>query len=71
MIIYNLHIERTAPLPAEANAPLIVNSNTVLSLTGTPQLLKPVARWRKQIAQILRIVQIEQLAPCCFLDFMR
>jgi len=62
MIVDDFNIESAAVLPAKANAPLFVHANTVLALPVTRQFFKSIAWWGKQVAQVLCIVQIEQLA---------
>lgn len=41
--IFNVSID-----PSKANAPLLVNANTVLSSTISLQRLQPIARWHPQ-----------------------
>lgn len=44
MIVHDFHFKRIRVGPAEADAPLIVDSNAVLSFAVTPQSLETVAR---------------------------
>ena len=71
MIIHNLHICRLTLLPLEAESVLIVDTDTVLTLTISMQCLKPVASWRGQIAQIVCIVEVDKFASSRFLDDRR
>jgi len=45
VVVNDLYLQRIAFLPDEADPPLIVDSNAVLSRSVAPQFLKPV-RWR-------------------------
>ena len=59
MVVDDFDIERLATLPAKADAPLIVDTDTVLPRTIAAELFKPIARWGEQIAQVLCVVQIK------------
>ena len=50
MVVNNLYVDRTGRIlrPFEADAPLIVDSNAVLSASVTLQLLKSVRWWNPQ-----------------------
>lgn len=45
VIVHNFHFVRVAPMPAETNAPLVVDANAVLALSPAAQSLKSVAWW--------------------------
>jgi hypothetical protein len=45
----------------EADAPLVVDSDAVLSLAITVQLLETVARWDSQIVDVLGGVEDQEL----------
>jgi hypothetical protein len=48
-------------VPAEANPPLVINTDAVLSLTVAFQCFQSVA-WRQlQVAQLARAVQLREL----------
>ena len=49
-------------LPAEANAPLVVDPDAVLPGTVTHELLKTVARWHAEVREVHGGVQLAQLA---------
>ena len=50
MVIHNLDVESVGFLPAEANAPLVVDSDRMLPLSGAFERLQPIAG---QAAEIL------------------
>ena len=54
MIVNDLHIESVTVLPAEAQPPLIVDANTVLTDTIATQRLEPVSRRIAQFVKSLR-----------------
>ena len=57
MIVDDLYILGSRCGPAKAQAPLIVNTNAVLTLSVALQGLKPIAGWRSQ-----------EIQRCCCLD---
>jgi hypothetical protein len=62
VIVNNLGVVYTVLLPFEANAPLIIDANAVLSSSLAFQCFKSI-RWRNtQIGQCYRPVQHDQLA---------
>ncbi len=68
MTIHNLNIPCVAILPPEADTPLIVDPDAVLSLSVALEGLKAVTRRLRQILQSPGTVEIEQLAPCLTFD---
>jgi len=57
MVVYDLDVERVTLVPTEADAPLLVDPNAVLSCAVTPQGLQPIP-WRDpQLGQIHGRVQ--------------
>jgi len=62
MIIDDLDVTRAAVGPDEADAPLVVDPNAVLTRSSAPQRFQPVPRRGRQIAQNLGVVQLPQLA---------
>ena len=62
MVIHNLDVLSIACFPVKANAPLIVNANTVLSRTIPRQLLQPVGGRRSQILQSHRAIEHAEFA---------
>ena len=57
VVVHNLHIARPVVGPAEADAPLCVDPNAVLTAAVAPQYLKPIARQGGEIPQRLCVVQ--------------
>jgi hypothetical protein len=64
MIIDDLDAFRRAFVPDEADSPLIVDPDTMLTLPVAAERLKPVAWNRRHVFQLLGIVQHPQLPPC-------
>ena len=62
MVVNNLNPFWTSVAPLEADTPLIIDSDTVLSRTITAQTLKPIARRNPKILQTTRGVNLPQLA---------
>lgn len=63
MVIDNFDLLRVPVVPDKAYAPLVVDADAMLSGAAPDQRLKPVARWRSEILQLGRGIQIPQLAP--------
>ena len=53
---------RPVVLPTEADAPLRVDPNAVLTGAVAPQCFQPIARQRGKVAERLRAVQQDQTA---------
>jgi hypothetical protein len=49
MIIHDLDLVSVPPLPLKTDTPLVVDTNTILSLTLPGESLKTIARWNTQI----------------------
>ena len=62
MVVNDLNPFWTSVAPPEADTPLIIDSDTVLSCSITAQMLKPVARRNPKILQTTRGVNLPQLA---------
>jgi len=64
VVIDNLNVIGVATFPPEQNAPLIVDSDRVV--TGKPSFLwlQPVPGWSSQIHEFGGIMQVQQLASC-------
>jgi hypothetical protein len=60
MIVHNLHVVGVSASPHKANAPLIVDSDAVLSRAAPFERFKPIAGKRSQINQSFRCVQHQQ-----------
>jgi hypothetical protein len=53
MIVDELNVVGVAILPAEADAPLVVDADTMLASTITLELFKPVAWWHTEVSELL------------------
>lgn len=62
MVVNDLNPFWTSVAPLEADTPLIIDSDTVLSRTITAQTLESVARRNPQVFQTTRSVNLAQLA---------
>src|SRR5208337_1475199 len=62
MLVHDLDAIRPSFRPDEADAPLVVDPDTVLPRTIASQYLQAVARRSCQVAQCLGVVQLPQLA---------
>lgn len=71
MVVHNFHFEGVFALPAEAEAPLIVDADAVLASPVTFQCFQPVAGRSAQIVQAPRLVQQHQFPPRHLLDLRR
>ena len=66
MIIHNFYIFSTCLRPPKADAPLIIDADTVLTGPVAFQCLKPVSGWNPQIIQTRGDFQLPQLAASNF-----
>ena len=71
MIIDDLHLVSVTLSPLETDAPLIVDSDAVLTLTVTVQFLQAIAGRDAQVLQRLRVVQHYELATRGVLDALK
>ena len=71
MIIYNFHVVCSAILPRKADAPLVVDTNTVLIAATTAQWLQAVGRRNAQIRQIRSGMEHQQFAQRHALNIVR
>ena len=51
MIINYFYVKRVTVFPTETNAPLVVDSNAVLSFTASLEALQPIGRRNPEIGQ--------------------
>jgi len=63
MIVRHLDIVGVAFLPTEADAPLVIDANTMLAKAIARQSFQPIGRWNPQIIQALSDIELYQLAP--------
>jgi len=62
MIVRDLHFVCITILPVKTYAILFVDANTVLADTISPQPLKLIARWYREICKIASTVKLVKLA---------
>lgn len=68
MVICDFYIECVSFLPPEADSPLIVNPDAVLTLAVAAQFLQMIAAVERQNSEITRSMQHLQLSPCLSLN---
>ena len=71
MVVHYFYLVSVCTYPAEANPPLVIDTDTVLSFTVGLQGLQMVALRSAQIAQMPSLVQKQQFTPCDPLDLCR
>jgi len=71
MVIHNFHIQRIFALPAETNAPLVVDVDAVLAFAVVFQGFQVVAVRLAQVIQTPRLMQQQQFAPRRALNLVR
>jgi hypothetical protein len=57
MIVGDLNVDGFAIVPSEADAPLVVDPDTVLPFPVSTKLLKSVRRWNTKIVQVFRTME--------------
>jgi hypothetical protein len=62
VVVGDLDVCRACGGPGEADAPLVVDADAVLSSAATVQLLETVARWDSQIVDVLSGVEDQEFA---------
>jgi len=62
VIVHNLNVVRVTTFPPKTDTPLIVDSDAMLPLTITDELLKLVRRWDTQIVYRTGSVQQQEFA---------
>ena len=70
MIVHDRHLVRAFVGPPKDNAPLIVDSNTVLPVSTSRQGLEAVSRRDPQIIQVGGVVENHQFSLCPPLDVL-
>ena len=71
MVVYDLDVVGVPARPAEADSPLVVDSDAVLTAASAFQAFQAVRRWDPQVGQITSIVQHSQLPSCYRLNIRR
>jgi hypothetical protein len=62
MVIHDFDALGTVVAPYEADAPLVIDPDAVLAGALATQQFQPIAGWRRQVAQLLSLVKLQQLA---------
>jgi hypothetical protein len=62
MVIDDFDVFGAAVRPSEADSPLVVDANAVLSLPVSPQGLQPVSRRNPQIAEAAGNLELAELS---------
>lgn len=62
MVIDDFDIGRIAVLPAETDSPLIIDSNTVLTVPISSEFFQSISRWDPQISKCIRRIQDQKLS---------
>lgn len=70
MVVDDLHVPRIFVLSAEANPPLVINTDAVLALAVPLQGFKAVAAGHSQVIQAPCLMHEQQLPPCCSLNLL-
>jgi hypothetical protein len=70
VIIYDLNIPCMTGFPLKADSPLVVDPDTVLTLSIPFELLQSVGRWGAKISDLTGIMNHFELPPRTALDVM-
>jgi hypothetical protein len=70
VIVYDLDIKRIAAAPVEADSPLLIDPDAVLSVALAVKFFEPIA-WTRQVAQFLGSAKDPQLTQRHALNVMR
>jgi hypothetical protein len=71
MVVADFHIVGVLSLPAEADAPLVVDTDRVLSRSVSSKRLQTITGWHSKIVQRARSVQLHELPQGDTLDLGR
>jgi hypothetical protein len=71
VVVDDFHVPCRAFAPFEANPPLIVDADTLLSAPVTVQSFEAIARRQAQIVELYSGVDGEKLAPHAILNLIR
>jgi len=67
VVVCYLYVEGFAPGPSEADSPLLIDPNAVLTCPVSFQALQPISRWHSQVIYAFSCIQQEQLPVCAAL----
>lgn len=68
MIVDDLDIMHIFSIPTKTNAPLVVDSDAMLSLTISRQCFQPISRKDPQVAQFTDLIELNELSVCDAFD---
>ena len=71
MIVGDFHVVSMRRFPSEANSPLVIDPDAMLTSAPAFEGFKAIAGGSEQILQIIGFVQINHFAPSCLLDIRR
>jgi hypothetical protein len=71
VIVDDLDVVGVAVLPAEADSPLVIDANAVLSGAVPLELFQAIARWNPKVVELLRGVHSNQFAKHGALELSR
>src|SRR4029450_4782396 len=63
MIVRDLHVVGMALVPPKADAPALIDANTVLPITIAGELFKAIARRHVEVVESFRRIQHRQFTP--------
>jgi len=68
MVIHDLNVRCSGLRPAEADPPLIVDTNAVLACSISTKRFEAISRWNPKIVKTAGNLQLSELAPSYGLD---
>jgi len=71
VIVHDFDFVGITLAPLKADAPLVVDADTVLAIPVTVQRFQPITRTRRQVAQFRCAVQLPQLSSGDLLDGLK
>ena len=71
MVVADFHIVGVLSLPAKADAPLVVDTDRVLSNSGSSERLQMITGWQSKIVERARSIQLHELPQGDTLDLGR
>jgi hypothetical protein len=71
MIVDNLYVFGAIRPPSETDSPLVVDSNTILSLSVASERFEPIAREGSQVIEARRTIEPTELLQRSILDLGR
>jgi hypothetical protein len=71
MIVHNLNVVSVPIMPREADAPLVIDADAVLSCAVATKLLKTIGRWSAQVSEGLGVAEHAKFTIGYLLDVVR